>query len=560
MENTKYSFFEIFNLYEKIILTFLFSIVLYITAAIYNDLFMGITSIAGYLTWHVIFELISILVAFSIFTVSYFVYDESRSLNMMILGCVFLTMGLLDVFHTFSFKGMSDFFIPNTTANRATTLWILSRTLGSLGILLSVSIPASAKSTIKKGTFSFATSAFSILLFIIVTYYPSVFPPMFIEGTGLTQTKIIMEYIIILIMAVIFILILSKYKRIGQTLEHQFLIALIFLIFSEFSFTTYGSVYDAYNYIGHIYKIIAFMILYKAIYIENVSEPYRQMKKARNELKEYSDNLNLIVKQRTKELIDMNSMLLKDIEYAKEMQLGMMPSKMPEDLHVSFAAEYLPAERLSGDFYNVIKLDENNIALYLGDVSGHGVSAAMLTIFANQNIVPVKPDMNTGQKIMSPAMVLKTIYSRFNNTNFNDETYIIMLYGIYNIKTKVFTYASAGINVPPYIIKNTGKVIEINPKGFSICKLGEYITPSFEERKVKLQAGDKLLLYSDGLIEARNIHDEFYGQESMEVFLRSNTALNAENLKIAIRKNLYSHIGHIDRLMDDATFLIMEIN
>ncbi len=548
------------TLYKKLILTILFSIFIYTTAAIFNDQFMNFMSITSYLTWHVIFEFIGILVAFSIFTVTYFVYEESANLSMIILGCAFLTMGILDMLHTFSFKGMSDFFISNSTANRATTLWILSRTCGSLGILLSVSMPSRIRYPIKKEIFAVLTTAFSILLFYIVTYIPDFFPPMFIDGKGLTNTKIVMEYVIIVIMAITFIIILTKYKRTVQRLEHQFLIALILMMFTEFAFTSYGSVYDGYNYVGHIFKIIASIILYRAIYIENVSEPYRQMKKAKNELKDYSDNLTLIVEQRTKELTDINSILLKDIDYAKKMQLSLMPENLPKDQSLSIYAEYLPADQLSGDFYNVIKLDDSHIALYLGDVSGHGVSAALLTVFANQNIVSIKEVENNQRTIVSPEEALNILYKRFNQTNFDDETYIIMLYGIYNVKTKIFRYASAGMNVSPYVIKNSGELMMLDAKGFSICKLGDYFTPFYEERTAQLEAGDKLFLYTDGFIECRNSNNELYGQEQMEAFLKENHALNASDLKRALQENLCQHIGKIENLMDDATFLIMEIH
>jgi len=548
------------KLYKKLIVTILFSIFIYSTAAIFNDQFMHFMSITGYLTWHVIIEFIGILVAFSIFTVTYFVYEESADLSMIILGCAFLTMGILDMLHTFSFKGMSDFFISNSSANRATTLWILSRTFGSIGVLLSVSIPFRVKFHIKKEVFAISTTVFSILLFLIVTFIPNFFPPMFIDGKGLTITKIVMEYVVIIIMAITFIIILTKYKRTGQRLEHQFLIALILMMFTEFAFTNYGSVYDVYNYIGHMFKIIAAIILYKAIYVENVSEPYRQMKKAKNELKDYSDNLTVIVDQRTKELMDINAILLKDIEYAKEMQLSLMPEKLPEDPSLSIYAEYLPAEHLSGDFYNAIKLDDSNIALYLGDVSGHGVSAAMVTVFANQNIVSIKEIENNYRTIVSPVEALNILYKRFNQTNFNDETYIIMLYGIYNIKSKIFNYASAGLNVSPYVIKSSGELVMLDAKGFSICKLGDYITPSYEEITVELETGDKLFLYTDGLIECRNSINELYGQERMETFLKEHYNLNANALKSALRENLFRHIGQIDNLLDDVTFLILDIH
>ena len=559
MDTLKGKYLENIKLYDKIIWILIFSISLYFVAGIYNDQFMNLMSVADYLTWHMIFEFASILVFFSIFTVSYFVYEESKRLSLILLGCSFLLMGFLDTFHTFSFKGMADFFIANDSANRATTLWILSRTLGSLGVLAAILIPGSLRSSIKKGQFVILTITLAIILFLIVTYFPNVFPPMLIENTGLTTTKIVMEYVIILIMLYTLGIVLSEYNKTQQVREQQFTIALIFMIFSEFAFTSYGSVYDAFNYIGHIFKIVAAIVLYKAIYIDNVSEPYREMKKARNELREYSENLNLLVRQRTKDLEEANSILLKDIEYAKEMQLRLLPNNMPDDLSVKFIAEYLPAERLSGDFYNVIQLDEDNIAIYIGDVSGHGVSAAMLTIFANQSIVPVKKDEYSLNQIVSPGLVLNSIYSGFNNTNFKDETYILMLYGIYNKKTKTFTYASAGMNTSPYIIKSSGEILEINSKGFSICKLGEYIVPTYENRVVQMESGDKILFYSDGLVEAKNSANEVYGQEKLKDFLINNFSLKSKDIKFELKKNLFMHIGNVERPTDDVTLLIMEV-
>lgn len=559
MDNIHNQYFEELKLYNRITLAFLMSIILYVTAGIYNNFFMELVSVTNYLTWHMLFEFASVLVSFSIFTVTYFVYKESRKLSMIILGCAFLLMGTLDALHTFSFKGMSDFFIANTTANRATTLWILSRTLGSLGFLLAVLIPDDRRGRINSGILAFGTFLFSIVLFVIVTYYPSLMPPMLIEESGLTLTKIIMEYIIIIILVATFIVVLSQYRKSTQMRDHQYMLALVFLIFSEFAFTNYGSVYDAFNYIGHIYKVVAYIILYKAIYVDNVSEPYREMKKARNELKKYSDNLSKLVKQRTRDLEEANSILLKDIEYAREMQLRLMPAQLPKDESVSIQAEYLPAERLSGDFYNLVRLDEDNVAIYLGDVSGHGVSAAMLTIFANQNITPLKTTANEKSRITPPADVLHEMYKSFNKTNFKDETYILMLYGIYNRNSRIFRYASAGINVPPYVLRSSGDVEALDSRGFSICKLGDFVNPTYEEREVQLQRGDKLLLYSDGLVESRNSEDEVFGQRKMEKYLKDNYFLKASELKYALKKNLYNHIGGLDMLMDDVTYVILEI-
>ncbi len=542
----------------EIIRVLIFSIFLFIIAAVYNDLFTEIMSVASYLTWHNLFEFAGILVCFSIFTVTFFIYDESKSLSIVILSCSFLAMGILDFFHTLSYKGMADFFVANICANRATTLWIFSRIIGSLGFLLTVFIPQDLMCKIRKRYFVIITILTVFSLFFIVTYHPETFPRMYIEGQGLTQIKIILEYIIMIIMSITFIKIAVEYNKNKSRREYLFMIALLFSIFSEFAFISYGSVYDAYNYIGHIYKVIAFGILYKAIYIENVSIPYREMKKARNELKDYSDNLNYIVKQRTRELEEMNDILMADIEYAKEMQHLLLPPQMPQDNHVSFCAKYMPAEHLSGDFYNVIKLDDDNIAIYMGDVSGHGVSAAMLTVFANQNIRTRKEEDGNETEIISPGYVLKNLYRSFNKTNFKIETYIVMLYGIFNTKNKTFTYASAGINVPPLIIKKTGEIIDLDVKGFPICKLADYFMPFFDDRTVQLYSGDKILFYTDGLVESKELNENIRNSNIKEC-LKLNFTLSSNELEEIIMKNLNKYEGSKNKLTDDITFLIMEV-
>jgi sigma-B regulation protein RsbU (phosphoserine phosphatase) len=135
-----------------------------------------------------------------------------------------------------------------------------------------------------------------------------------------------------------------------------------------------------------------------------------------------------------------------------------------------------------------------------------------------------------------------------------------MLYGIYNIQTKCFTYASGGLNVPPLIIKNSGEIIEMDAKGFAICKLGNYLNPIFEDRVIQLEPKDKILFYTDGLVEAKDINGEIYSQQNLDDFIRKNHSLKAIELDDAITRNLFHHIGIEGRLMDDVTYLIMEVS
>lgn len=543
--------------YIEIIIVIAFSLLLFLIAALYNDVFTKIMSVATYLTWHNLFEFLSIFASFSVFMVTYYLYEETGQLRMIIVACAFFAMGFIDVFHTLSFKGMADFFVPNLTANRATTFWILSRLIGSTGFLISSLIPELKATSLNKWIFIIPTSILIISLLFIVTYKPEFFPAMYIDGYGLTNAKIVLEYLVVILMMATFFTVERAYRSTNKRLSFLIMIALIFSIFSELAFISYGSVYDAYNYIGHIYKVLAYFLIFKAIYAENVSIPYRELKKARNELKDYADNLNLLVKERTQELEDINEILMNDIESARLMQRSILPEKLPQSLSVSFYAAYIPAERLSGDFYNVIKLDEDNIALYIGDVAGHGVSAAMLTVFANQNIKPLKEweefEMN------SPGYVMKNLYRSFNETNYKIETYLVMFYGIYNIKSRCFTYASAGINVPPMIIKSTGEIQEMKIEGFPICKLGDYYTPYYEDISIQLDSGDKIIIYTDGLVEVKSVSGTKYDQNDLKRFLLSNYPMKASELYLSIRENLFGKIGN-EKIIDDVTFLIMEVH
>jgi sigma-B regulation protein RsbU (phosphoserine phosphatase) len=84
--------------------------------------------------------------------------------------------------------------------------------------------------------------------------------------------------------------------------------------------------------------------------------------------------------------------------------------------------------------------------------------------------------------------------------------------------------------------------------------------PFYDNRSIQLDSGDKIMFYSDGLTEVKNFKNEIYGQQNMKDFLKKYHNLSTYELKIKIKNNLYNHMGQDGKLMDDATFLIMEIN
>ena len=128
---------------------------------------------------------------------------------------------------------------------------------------------------------------------------------------------------------------------------------------------------------------------------------------------------------------------------------------------------------------------------------------------------------------------------RFNQTNFSDEMYMVLLYAIYNTKTRKLIYASGGLNATPILIKQGGKVKELDNVGFAICKLAEEIIPDYKDIELKLDKGDKILFYTDGLVEARNSKGSFYSQKTL-VKLLSNSFKDINSLSDSIIRNFHS--------------------
>lgn len=512
-----------------------------------------------YLTWHSLIEITSILVSFAVFISTYYTYSQNRNLRLVLIGVVFLSMGVVDLFHTLSFKGMHPFFsnVITCCTNTATTFWVFARLIGSLGIAVASLIPPDKESKLNKMFFSVPAMLLSVAILIIVVSFQHLLPPMFIEGAGLTRTKVVLEYLVAGLFTFSIIKLLDEYNKEKDYLLILFSGGLVLNIFSEVAFISYTDPYDIYNFIGHIYKVVASYLIFRSIFISSVQKPYIQLSETRNELKTYAENLDKVVYQRTKQLKEMNQKLLDDLEYARDIQLSLLPSEVPSTKGVNFAVRYFTAERVSGDYYNIFYLDDEHIGLYIGDVSGHGVSAAMLTVFVKQAI-RAKTELNDKEATKNPALMLKELYRSFNDTNFKDEVYIVMLYAVYNVKKRTLTYASAGLNVLPLLSKQGAAVEKIKIEGFPICKFLEFYPAEYENYTLQLDVGDKMLIYTDGLIETRNKKGCEYSESRLIKTFQNTCGLSAQLTADRIVKSVFDYSENAF-LTDDITLLIIEV-
>ena len=249
------------------------------------------------LPMHIAAETFAIVIAMLVFAVTWNAYEVGRSTNTLILACGFLAIGLLDFGHMLSFSGMPDFVTPSGP-EKGIQFWLSGRFVTAL-LLLIVSF-RSWQSLIKpSGRYGLllASLAITILTYWLVLYHGDELPHTYIEGQGLTALKIGAEYVVIAILAVAAIR-LFRYSKKDKTqpFDTEYLTAAcIVTILSELCFVLYSTVNDVFNLVGHVYKVIAYLFIYRAVFIDSVRYPIQKLRQAKDDLRDSKNILSSIL-------------------------------------------------------------------------------------------------------------------------------------------------------------------------------------------------------------------------------------------------------------------------
>jgi len=232
------------------------------------------------LALHTLSEIFAVVVAALVFAVAWNTYARERPSNILILACGFLGVGLLDFGHALSYRGMPDLVTP-ASAEKAIDFWLAARYL-SAATLLTVALrpwtPLQKSAT--RYRLLAGVLAGTALIFVLQLFFPSIWPRTFIEGQGLTAFKIGAELGVIAILALAAIRFRQLHRQ-GAAFDAANLFAASMIgILSELCFTLYASVYDLFNLVGHIYKIVAYLFIYRAIFVASVRDPYQRLKVA----------------------------------------------------------------------------------------------------------------------------------------------------------------------------------------------------------------------------------------------------------------------------------------
>lgn len=222
----------------------------------------------NFLMFHLLVEIFSVMVAFAIFLFAWNTRDNIHNSSLTLLGAAYLTIGAIDLLHTFSYEGMGV--LHGYGADTAAQLWIAARYIE--GITLAVAPLVIARRVTMDRALIVYGSIF-ILVLAALFFYP-VFPACYIEGAGLTLFKKISEYIIAAILVAALVAWNRQRKHYDTAVFKLLAASIVFTIVSEMMSTLYTNVHGLSNILGHFFKLVSFWLIYKAIIETGLRQPF----------------------------------------------------------------------------------------------------------------------------------------------------------------------------------------------------------------------------------------------------------------------------------------------
>jgi sigma-B regulation protein RsbU (phosphoserine phosphatase) len=234
----------------------------------------------------------------------------------------------------------------------------------------------------------------------------------------------------------------------------------------------------------------------------------------------------------------------RELELAARMQNMLFPAQLPVNKKLELAVNYLPHQQVGGDYYDYIELNEDEILICLADVSGKGISAALLMSNFQANL-------NARAKTAGSLHELVVELNNNVNRSAKGEKYITVFVALLNTKTHLVKYVNAGHNPP--LICNNGKVslLEEGTTGLGMFEELPFLT----EGLAYLSPGSILFCYTDGVVEQENNRGDIYGMEPVIKLLENcKGEMTLEELHSAVLNSFVTFKGSAEAL-DDVTLL-----
>jgi serine phosphatase RsbU (regulator of sigma subunit)/CHASE1-domain containing sensor protein/anti-sigma regulatory factor (Ser/Thr protein kinase) len=265
--------------------------------------------------------------------------------------------------------------------------------------------------------------------------------------------------------------------------------------------------------------------------------------RSRTRAEHYSKDLEMA----NEELESFHNSVEQELGTARSIQHALLPKDLPKLEGWKIAYHYQPAREVGGDFYDFLRLDDGRVGLVIGDVSGKGIAAAL--VMANTQSV-LRAVARRGN--IAPGRVLaeanEVLYAYIPSG-----TFVTCFYGVLDPESGRLVYANAGHD-PPYT-QQGGDAQELRARGMP---LGLMPGMPYEEKEAVLAAGDDLLLYSDGLVEAHDPDGEMFGFPRLRKLIMAQSGGSGEEVVDFLLAELVRFTGADSEQEDDITLVTLE--
>ncbi len=266
------------------------------------------------------------------------------------------------------------------------------------------------------------------------------------------------------------------------------------------------------------------------------------------------------IDRQNQDLSQANQRMKRDLDAAARVQQTLLPDNLPEVQGLTFAWSYKPCDELAGDALNIVRINDDLIAVYLLDVSGHGVPAALLSVTATRSLHPraggaasLVAGPGTNPEAVDPVQVasrLNTLYPMASN----GDHYFTMIYGLLDVHTRRLRFTVAG-HPGPILAPQREQPRRLEVPGFAIGMIEE---AEYDESVIELQPGDRLYLHSDGLTEEVNAQGEMFGDKRLLSAIAEGQGLNLEDSVESLVREVVAWRGE-DHLRDDVSILAIAV-
>jgi sigma-B regulation protein RsbU (phosphoserine phosphatase) len=236
-----------------------------------------------------------------------------------------------------------------------------------------------------------------------------------------------------------------------------------------------------------------------------------------------------------------------ELQRAREIQQSLLPKEIPQLPGIAVATAWHPARAVGGDYFDVLRLDSNRLALCIADVSGKGVSAALLMANVQASLRASVRDLD------SPARVC-TIVNRMLCESIAANKFVTFFCGVLDARTRAFRYCNAGHPYP--ILVSAGAAHTLDHASGAV--LGVFPSWNYQESSIDLKCGDRLLLFTDGISESEDAQGEEFGVERVAAFGKAHAASSAAELNQQLLAQVSDFCGA--QFQDDATLVVLAVN